>query len=528
MIIGSVRLIPVLVSTLGILAAFLSGCGGCSGSMLSGDAAEQREASDDAYTADDLSAVEDLVEDTAELPGEEAADAPEEVQDIPDIPIDTSCFEWPSQFDPGEVQVVTWISEYGGDTSDQPRSIRQTPDGGFVAVGHTDSSGMSGDAFWIIRLDARGEVIWQKALDGPEYELGSSVDMTPDGGFIIAGSVQFQSPIENDFMVAKLTQDGGLEWTRVFGCSHWGIGESPQIVTCSDGGFLFAGTSTPLDPTNLTTWIVKFDAAGGILWEKTYDCGRCARDCVPCVGRDIKQTADGDFVAAGYINEWDLGTDFFVLKIDGTGNLQWRKAYGGTNNDDAKSITQASDCGYVVAGVSEGEEENAMVIKIDGDSRLVHYGSFGGNGHARLKSIARTPDGGFAFGGWTMPAEVDIRAWILKTDSMFNIVWQYLYGQGDVLSLGYAFDGGLVAACAGFSEGIPGPSDVRIIKMDASGYPGEGCPDGFWVPSTAGPVDYSVTEREISVDVTDTSAHFHEPDLALIDTDAEPTRVCGP
>jgi hypothetical protein len=504
---GSIRMRNFLLLAAGITALLHAGCSGCQQSVLSGDAAEHHEESDD------LLALEEQTE--------EVIDISEEIPDLPDMPQDVSCIEWPHQDDPGEVPVATWIRQYGRENNGQHFSIRQTPDGGYITVGDTNYHDLSGPAFWILRLDAQGEVLWQKALHSPDGEMGTSVDIAPDGGYIVAGYFQRPSSDESDSLVARLTPDGDPEWTRAFGYSDDRFYWDQDIITDSDSGFLFAG-SIPGPPEDEGILVVRLDAGGGVLWEKMYLCGGCR-------ATSMKHTSDDGYVMSGVTQAFDeeWGNEFLALKLDREGNVQWQRAYGGSFDDTAEDIAQTRDCGYVIVGDS-ADDDNALAIKLDGDGHLVRFVSFGGNYLDGFTSVEQTPDEGFVIGGWTMPELQDRHSWILKTDSMFSMTWQYLYDKGDIWDVRITNDTGIVAAGLKYYSASQTPSDYLVIKMDGSGFPGDGCPEGYWIPAETVSWDYPVSEKEISVEAFDVHTHVHEVDLEVIDTAAGAASVCGP
>src|SRR5205085_2881439 len=178
----------------------------------------------------------------------------------------------------------------GGGAEDKAWSVVQTTDGGFVIAGSSLSN--NGDItiphgdydYWIVKLDANGNLVWQKSLGGSGDDQAFSIQQTTDGGFIIAG--------------VSYSQDGDVS-------GNHGSGDY---------------------------WIAKTDIAANILWEKSF--GGTSTD----VGYSVQQTIDGGFLVAGSTisNDGDVsqthgGVDCWVLKLDTSGNLEWQKSLGGSN-----------------------------------------------------------------------------------------------------------------------------------------------------------------------------------------------------
>ena len=189
--------------------------------------------------------------------------------------------------------------------------------------------------------------------------------------------------------MAKLTEGG--DWS-------WGVSEYPDrsIIQASDGGFVLAGWGS----------FVKLDRDGGLQWEKTiYEGG----------ARSVIETNDGNFVFGGISME-----DFWIAKVDPTGKTLWEKLYGGSNSDDGWAIIQTIDGGYALAGSSwstdgnisshHGGEwaEDYWIVKVNAEGELEWENSLGGTDQDRAFGIAQTAAGEYAVGGTVMSADQDV------------------------------------------------------------------------------------------------------------------------
>lgn len=193
------------------------------------------------------------------------------------------------------------------------------------------------------------------------------------------------------------------------------------------------------------------------------------------VARSVQQTPDGGFIVAGNTrsNNGDVGSnaggsDAWVIKLDGSGNLEWEKTFGGSGDEIAHSIQLTADGGYGLAGIKSG---NAWVLKLDGDGSQVWEKTFGGNNHDAFNSITPTADGGFVAVG---VKDVHILnglkgdCWIVKLDADGNFEWEKIYGdelQDAAYSIQQTSDGGYVVA---------GIRDYNIYLGGSSG-------GGFWI-----------------------------------------------
>jgi hypothetical protein len=308
---------------------------------------------------------------------------------------------------------VQWKKLLGGSYWDSGNSITSTPDDGFVLTGRLQSNdgdfkGMNtgtGNIF-VIKLDSHGDVQWKKVYGGSGNDEGYSITTTPDGGFILTGSLEsndgdFRGMKWNwsDIFVIKLDLRGDVQWKRVFGGSE--IDESGSITATPDGGFVLTGMN------RYAEWL---DATG-------------------------KRTSYyGDFKGMTI----DRG-DIFVIKLDSRGDVTWKKLFGGSANEMGVFITATTDSGFVLTGYTESNDgdfkgmavENGgiFLIKIDSHGDVVWKNTFGGSHWDMGRSITTTPDGGFVLTGSTESDNSDFKGmnkgsrdiFVIKLDSNGNL-----------------------------------------------------------------------------------------------------------
>ncbi len=358
---------------------------------------------------------------------------------------------------------VEWVKNFGGSGEDAGYDIIQTMDGGYAILGYTNSidgdlSGktMAVSDYWLLKLDADGNMQWNKTYGGSKEDLGQSVIQTTDGGYAIVGYA--------------MSDDGD-------GSNNEGFHDN---------------------------WILRLDATGTILWEQSF--GFSGHDH----SYDVVQTSDGGFFFAGFLDvtqsngEGNFGKgsssltrhgvgEFWGTKLDADGNLQWRRYFGGTNNDRAHGVVQADDGGFVMTGFSESDDFDISntkgsydfwVIKIDGEGTLLWEKSFGGTGIEVSYDIAKTTDGAYAIVGHTFSTDTDISknhgksdVWLIKIDDNGNLLWEKTYGGAefdDARGLSVTADGGFVIA--GNSKSTDGDvtenrgeNDLWFIKTDSEG-----------------------------------------------------------
>jgi len=258
---------------------------------------------------------------------------------------------------------IQWQKTYGGSSYDDASCISLTADGGYILGGTTSSN--NGDVFghhggldfWMLKLDIDGTVQWKKVLGGTENEVAQVVHQTVDGGYFIAGySASNNYDIlgnhggDFDGWIVKLNSNGLILWQKALGGSGWDDIWSAQQT--SDNGYILAGRSSSTDGDvtenrgQFDFWIIKLNEAGQIQWQKSL--GGSKSD----MAKSIKQTSDGGYIVAGETasNDGDVSglqgnVDFWVVKLSSLGEMEWQKTLGGAGAGQTHQISRG--CEYV-------------------------------------------------------------------------------------------------------------------------------------------------------------------------------------
>jgi hypothetical protein len=415
---------------------------------------------------------------------------------------------------------IEWQRTFGGNNDDTLIALQQTTDGGFIlggysysyADGNKTATNFGGGDFWVVRLDANGNRLWDNSFGGSDGDILYSLQQTFDGGFVLGGSSRSSVSGNktagnfgfNDFWVVRLDAGGAVLWDRNFG------GGASDYLRClqqtADGGYILGGYSssgtdgskTAAHLGNNDFWIVRVDANGHQLWDRAFGGG--GRDTLSC----LQQTRDGGFILGGD-SLFSLSgnktspiiglTDWWIVGLDPNGNKLWEHSFGGTNDDFLTSLQQTSDGGFVLGGSSASSASgnksspnfggyDFWVMRLDEQGNKLWDRSFGGSGHDFLNSLQQTSDGGFILGGYSSSGADGNKSspnfgledfWVVRLDAGGNKVWDLsLGGTGsDALRcLRQSADGGFILGGRSESgtngtKSSPnfGASDFWVVKL---------------------------------------------------------------
>ena len=363
--------------------------------------------------------------------------------------------------------ILTWDKTFGGIEADMANSIIQTEDGGYAMAGYTWSKGAGRQDFWVVKLYEDGSIEWDRTFGGSEADVIYSIIQTKDRGYAVAGKTRSIASGEKAWVI-KLNTRGNKVWDNTF--AKRTDDEIFSIIQTNDGGYAVCGYTGAKDWGEVDSWVIKLDENVNIAWDKIF--GGIGWDET----NTILQTEDGGYVVFGFVQSKNEGReDAWIAKLDENGEIIWDKVFGGSQNEEVFSGIKTTDGGYAVCGYTESKGAggyDAWIAKLDENGEIVWDKAFGGIEAEVANSIIQTGDGGYVLAGYTWSEGAGREdAWVIKLDENGEIVWDKTFGGSDedvARCIIQAEDGGYVLAGYTESKGA-GRYDAWVMKLDEEG-----------------------------------------------------------
>ncbi len=361
---------------------------------------------------------------------------------------------------------TTFQKNFGTGPTDYLTLVRQTSDGGYMVAGNQSISTSSNANFCLVKMDSSSNISWAKTY-GNAY-INSLVDaiQTNDGGFMLAGNTRLNAA-NYELLLVKTDANGDTLYTKTF--SSYRNEGAQSLIQTSDGGYLVAGSQSILNG-GFGICLLKLNASGDSTWSAfLHGPTQFHYETV----RDIAQTSDGGYILGGDYSFGQGWADFYLLKLDASGAIQWSKTYGTALNDYGMSVSQTTDGGYILGGNSATAPNisNLMLIRTNSIGDTLWTATYGGIGHEDWGIAQQTTDGGFIIGGNTqsfLPSGMG--AYLVKTNANGILSWSKTYGGNSFDQFYYvsqAGDGGYLAGGSTSSFGAAGYK--YLVKTDSLG-----------------------------------------------------------
>jgi hypothetical protein len=283
---------------------------------------------------------------------------------------------------------------------------------------------------YIVKVDSSGNVKGTNIISMSDFDYANSITQGRDGGYAVA--VVYTREGDFDIRIMKLDSLGGIQWAETIGKRD---DKARSIIQSSDGGYVVAGYTTTLTYfsssstdrviTDVDMYVVKLDSGGKVQWTKTI--GKRYDDEE---AYSIIQSSDGGYVVAGRTESFGAGgSDVYVVKLDSGGKVQWEKTIGGGSDDVAYSIIQSSDGCYVIAGWTRSfwsfgaGSSDVYVVKLDSEGKVQWEKTIGGGSDDVAYSIIQSSDGCYVIAGYTASFVREGNFYIEKTGSFGDTCW---------------------------------------------------------------------------------------------------------
>ena len=366
-----------------------------------------------------------------------------------------------------------WSKTFGGSNDETIKSVITTKDGGFLVIGYTKSS--DGDVIdasdniedaWLSKYNSEGDLLWSKTYGGSLDDYSYSAVELENGDFVVAGYTKsVDGDVSSnlgmhDFFVFKIDFNGNLIWSKTYGyTSH---DHAHKIIKTTDNGFFVVGFtdySGGIGNKNILHGFgefygMKLDSNGNMIWDVFF--GGTQNDRV----FDVVEANDGGYVMVGYSESNDFDAtdnhgsyDYWVIKVNSTGDLIWKKSFGGSDLDQAYGISKTRNGNYLIVGTSSSLDgdisshkggNDIWVLAINDMGQKIWDKSFGGLQYETANSIKKIHDESFVIVGHTRSNDGDVfnnigqnDFWVLNIDSGGKLFWEKTFGG---TSFDFAYD----------------------------------------------------------------------------------------
>lgn len=328
-------------------------------------------------------------------------------------------------------QDTYWIEAIGGEDRrnlDYAPSVIVTDDG-YVAVGYSEGAieATSQLDFLIVKLDKNGGLLWSRAIGGAQDDRAYTIEQTPDNGYFITGYTELNHyhPETSDIVAIKLSSDLTVEWAKVIGTIPGSAEHAFSGRRTEDGGYIIAGKTDLNNSTSgMDVLIVKLNSSGELGWAKTIGSAGLEH------ASGIVRTQDGGYAISGMTNSGGAGrSDVLILKLDMNNNLQWAKAVGSTNNESCNwdGIRQTSDGGFFIGGTitPPGGSDDFYFVKLQSNGNLDWAKVIIGENRDACWTVTPTTDGGYIAGGLYegIPTIDGGNVLLVRLDRDANFLW---------------------------------------------------------------------------------------------------------
>ncbi len=359
------------------------------------------------------------------------------------------------------IQPITFKKKFSSSSSLSPATVVRTADEGYAVFGSNQTDPL--DLFYFLKTDELGKKVWDKTYASNTNILGKAMCRTADGGYALFGIKDQLNSSTTDLYLLKIDSLGNKLWDKSYGGNSR---EDPgSILQTADGGFAILGSTTDTIAGTSNFYLVKTDAQGQVQWEQTYG-GQENQSASSLV-----ITPDGGYAMLGYTNETAQGDDFYLVKVNASGALEWEKTFGDEYINLGTSLENAQDGGFVLVGSSQQPDgfiaNDIYLIKTNQFGEKEWDNRFSLIGNEGASSIKRTAEGGYIILGYTNGSGAgNFDMLLIKTDKNGQIEWSKTHGES-TYDVGISIE--QVSDCDGYILTGLQFFQIGLIKTDKDG-----------------------------------------------------------
>ncbi len=320
---------------------------------------------------------------------------------------------------------ITFERTYGGQFYDAASEVLETPDHGFLIFGTTRSVSNDTTDAWLIRTDSRGDTLWTRTYGGDDFDSGVSMTRATDGGYVLGIASKSIRPGNYEIYLVRIDEQGDVLWTQTYGGPEYEYVHSIQAT--DDGGYIVFAYTISYGAGSRDFYLMKVNQSGDSLWARTY--GGAGMD----LGSTVLQTADGGYLLTGYTESFlDPTGDVYLVRTDAFGDTLWTRTYGEEGYDRANHVLATQDGGFLLVGITQslGEaSENGLLIKTDAQGAVEWMTVFGDEHRNSFAHARQLPNGDYiVVGGGASGTTNDYDVYLVRFDSEGDALWTRYFG----------------------------------------------------------------------------------------------------
>ena len=259
---------------------------------------------------------------------------------------------------------MSWNITLGGEKVDKLFSAVETQEG-FVLAGLTYSFGDDSEV-WVAKIDVNGNEVWSKTYGGAMEDAGRAIAATEDNQYVVAGYTNSMGNGDYDFLLLKIDASGNMVWNKTYGGAQ---SDKAYATAETAGGCVVVGDTRSKGEGESDAWIIKVDVNGNLAWDKAVGGG--GFDMPTCIAVSSHQ----GYLVGGFTFSFGNGErDFWLFKVDDSGNVLWSCTVGRSEFEEAYSVLEVAENEFVMAGwtnsIGKGHYDFYVVeinVENDGD-----------------------------------------------------------------------------------------------------------------------------------------------------------------